>query len=90
MVAKLSFITVLRSEYEVCDIVSGGCPVQGGLHASLLYTMHDIIMLRVYTCIYRSFKVKTILYSYETRLTCVYGLLQVAKMTGICMATEGN
>ena len=30
VVAKLSFITVLRSEYDVCDIVTGGCPVQGG------------------------------------------------------------
>ena len=30
--AKLGFITVLKSEYEVCDIISGGCPAQGGLH----------------------------------------------------------
>ena len=29
VIAKLGFITVLRSEYEVCDIVTGGCPVQG-------------------------------------------------------------
>jgi len=27
--AKLGFITVLKSEYNVCDIVSGGCPIQG-------------------------------------------------------------
>lgn len=27
--AKLGFLTVLRSVYNVCDIVSGGCPIQG-------------------------------------------------------------
>ena len=31
---------------------------------SLLYTIHDVIMLCVYTCIYRSSKDKTVLYSY--------------------------
>ena len=27
--AKLFSIPVLRSEYKVCDIVTGGCPFQG-------------------------------------------------------------
>lgn len=27
--AILGFIPVLKSEYDVCDIISGGCPVQG-------------------------------------------------------------
>ena len=27
--AKLGFIPVLASSYNVCDIVSGGCPFQG-------------------------------------------------------------
>ena len=36
LTVKLGFITVQTYEYEVCEIVTGGCPVQG-MYVACMY-----------------------------------------------------
>ena len=40
MTVKLGFITVATHNYKVCEIVSGGCPVEGMLLVSAVHNVY--------------------------------------------------